>query len=42
MLTFIELKKIAKSEVEGPECKVAVLGNVATQFFSLGIKGYLK
>ena len=42
MLTFIELKKLAKSEVEGPECKVAVLGNVATQFFSLGIKGYLK
>lgn len=42
MLTFRELKKLAKSEVEGPEYKVAVLGNVATQFFSLGIKGYLK
>ena len=42
MLTFKELKKIAKSEVEGKEYKVAVLGNVATQFFSLGIKGYLK
>ena len=42
MLTFKELKKLAKSEVEGPEYKVAVLGNVATQFFSLGIKGYLK
>ena len=42
MYTFRELKKIAKSEVEGKEYKVAVLGNVATQFFSLGIKGYLK
>lgn len=42
MLTFRELKKIAKTEIEGKEYKVAVLGNVATQFFSLGIKGYLK
>lgn len=42
MLLFKELKKIAKSEIEGKEYRVAVLGNVATQFFSLGIKGYLK
>ena len=42
MYTFNELKKIAKTEVEGNEYKVAVLGNVSTQFFSLGIKGYLK
>lgn len=42
MYTFKELKKLAKSEVEGKEYKVAVLGNVATQFFSLGIKGNLK
>ena len=42
MLTFKELKKIAKTEVEGKEYKIAVLGNVATQFFSLGIRGYLK
>ena len=42
MYTFNELKKAAKREIEGPEFKLAVLGNVATQFFSLGIKGYLK
>lgn len=42
MYKFKDLKKIAKTEVEGKEFKLCVLGNVATQFFSTGIKGYLK
>jgi len=42
MYSFKELKKLAKTDIDGKEYKVAVLGNVATQFFSLGIKGYLK
>lgn len=42
MYSFKELKKYSKSEVIGKEYKVAVLGNVSTQFISLGIKGYLK
>ena len=42
MLTFKELKKYSKANIEGTEYKIAVLGNVATQLLSLGIKGYLK
>lgn len=42
MYTVNELKKIAKREIEGNEFRIAVLGNVATQFVSVGIKGYLK
>ena len=42
MYTFNELKKAAKKDIEGKEFRIAVLGNAATQFFSTGIKGYLK
>ncbi|MDO4189617.1 MAG: HAD-IIIC family phosphatase [Lachnospiraceae bacterium] len=42
MLSFSELKKTSKKNVEGKEYKVAVLSNVASQLFSLGIKGALK
>ena len=42
MYSFNELKKISKKDIEGTEYRLAVLGNVSTQFFSLGIKGYLK
>ena len=42
MLTFKELKKQAKLDIEGDEYRVAVLGNVSTQLLSLGIKGSLK
>ena len=42
MYKFKELRKSANLEVSGKEIKIAVLGNVATQFFSLGIKGYLR
>ena len=42
MYSFKELKKFSKKEIEGTEYKVAVLGNVSTQFVSLGIKGALK
>lgn len=39
MYTFRELKKAAKQHVEGREIRVAVLGNCATQFFSLTVEG---
>ena len=42
MYKFKDLKKLSKTEVEGKEFRLCVLGNVATQFFSTGIKGYLK
>lgn len=42
MYSFKELKKYSKKDIEGPEYKVAVLGNIATQFIALGIKGALK
>jgi len=42
MYSFKELKKYSKKEIEGQEYRVAVLGNVATQFLSLGVKGALK
>lgn len=42
MLSFSELKKTAKKDIEGKEYRVAVLSNVASQLFSLGIKGALK
>lgn len=42
MYSFKELKKYSKTEVSGEEYRVAVLGNVSTQFISLCIKGNLK
>lgn len=46
MYRFKELKKFAKQDFEGKtkgkEVRLCVLGNVATQLFSLGIEGYLK
>ena len=42
MYSFQKLKKASKSNVEGKEIKVAVLGNCATQFFSTAIQGYAK
>ncbi|MCR4788926.1 MAG: HAD-IIIC family phosphatase [Lachnospiraceae bacterium] len=40
MYTFHELKKAAKHSEAGNGMRIAVLGNCATQFFSLAIKGY--
>ncbi len=42
MYSFKELKNGAKCIAEGKEIKLAVLGNCATQFFSLAIKGYAR
>lgn len=42
MYSFMELKKAAKKQVEGKEVKAAVLGNSATQFFSMAICGLAK
>ena len=38
----MELKKAAKQQMEGKEVKAAVLGNCATQFFSMAICGFAK
>ncbi len=40
MYKFRELAKAAKKETEGKEYRLAVLGNVATQFLSQAIGGY--
>ncbi|MCR5410375.1 MAG: HAD-IIIC family phosphatase [Lachnospiraceae bacterium] len=40
MYRFRELAKASKKDVEGKEYRVAVLGNVATQFLSQAIGGY--
>lgn len=42
MYSFMELKKASKRELEGKRVKAAVLGNCATQFFSMAIAGYAK
>ena len=42
MYKFQQLKKSSKKYIEGKEIRVAVLGNCATQFFSLAIQGYAK
>ena len=42
MYTFKELKKGSKTTVSEKEHKLAVLGNCATQFFSIAIEGYAK
>lgn len=42
MYSFRELKKATKLEGSGKKFKLAVLGNVATQFFSQTIQGYGK
>ena len=39
---FRELQKAKKLQVEGPENKLAVLGNCSTQFFSDAIEGFGK
>ena len=39
MYSFRELQKACRLKVEGPEEKVAVLGNCATQFFAAAIEG---
>lgn len=40
MYRFRELAKASKKDVEGKEYRIAVLGNVATQFLSQAIGGY--
>lgn len=40
MYRFRELAKASKKEVDGKEYRLAVLGNVATQFFSQSVGGY--
>ena len=42
MYKFQQLKKSSKKYIEGKEIRVAVLGNCATQFFSLALQGYAK
>ena len=39
MYSFRELQKACRLEIAGPEEKVAVLGNCATQFFAAAIEG---
>ena len=40
--SFKELRKGAKKEVLGKEIRLAILGNCATQFFAVAIKGYAR
>ncbi len=42
MYSFRELSKAAKLFVDAKEVRLAVLGNCATQFFSVAIQGYAK
>jgi len=42
MFSFKELQKAAGKNVEGNEIKTAVVGNCATQFFSVAVQGYAK
>ncbi len=42
MYSFRELQKARKLKIDGNECRLAVLGNSATQFFSEAIEGYGK
>lgn len=42
MRQFKDLKKAAKTTVEGKEFRLAVLGNSATQFFSAAVQGLAK
>ena len=39
MASFREMQKACKLQVEGPEVRVAVLGNCATQFFAQAVEG---
>ena len=39
MYSFRELQKACRLEIEGPEEKVAILGNCATQFFAAAVEG---
>ena len=40
--TFKELRKGAKLKVEGPEIRLAILGNCSTQFFATAVEGYTR
>ena len=40
MYSFKELRKASKLKIDGKQEKVAVLGNCATQFFSISVQGY--
>ena len=40
MYTFKELRKAAKISPSGPAKRVAILGNCATQFLALALRGY--
>lgn len=42
MYSFVELKKLAKKEINSKEIKVAILGNCSTQFITTGVLGYAK
>ena len=42
MQTFKSLKRASKSSVSGKEKRLAILGNCATQFFSVAIEGHAK
>ena len=42
MYSFLQLKKAANTTIDSKEIKLAILGNVSTQFFSLAIQGYAK
>lgn len=42
MYSFRELSKAAKLPLDSKEVRVAVLGNCATQFFSMSIQGYAR
>ena len=40
MYTFRELRKNSNSEISGMSCRLAILGNVSTQFLTTAIRGY--
>lgn len=42
MYSFQELKKASKKSIDGKEIRLAVLGNCATQFFSVAVQGDAK
>ena len=39
MASFREMQKACRMQVDGPETRVAVLGNCATQFFAQAVEG---
>jgi len=42
MYSFNELRKAGKRSVDGAEMKVAIIGNVATQFLAVAVNGLAK